>query len=404
MTIEEILQQVKDKNIDLQEAERLILSLKSKPESPGASTPKADHETKTEKSLIDKLVNKDELKKTVDAFMQEYLSKDGLKASIGKLTESFFEGTKANLKVSEGSMPTGDLKQVFVSSPIGEIEVSRSSDDQIHYEVWANDVESWQITPRAKDNAFHLEAESSLSSRKHMRMGESLFIALSLPQNLKLTVEGKSVSVDASGLIGDIEIESLSGDVDLENCEGALSVELASGDIAVENHAGDLYLNTKSGDVSIAASKVQGKVKTLSGDLELESSSGNIAFYSLSGDCEVEGFQGKLFVESKSGDLSTNNVYGDFECKLMSGDIEVENEKPVSEGTYVLYTTSGDVSVNIPATSSVAVKLQTVSGDHSIEVPEERTLPHNNREITLGDGKCDVLLRSVSGNVSLELE
>jgi len=202
--------------------------------------------------------------------------------------------------------------------------------------------------------------------------------------NIELYVP-RGASVDLRTREGDISVEkiakaklrSMNGSFSIRNVNGSVQAEATSGDIALDDSSGSITLNALSGSIDVRNVKSIEPVDSMSA-------------VSLSGDVTLENTN-FLRVEghSNSGDVM---LFG----KLIKG------------STYSLRSTSGDVTIIIPAASSFRVEAYVLHGGEIIcDFPI--TKPTNNKPLkdttklvgTHGTGDSTLILISVSGTIHL---
>lgn len=205
---------------------------------------------------------------------------------------------------------------------------------------------------------------------------------------LNLTDELNEVRVETAS--GDIEVleaeadhfklHTRSGDVGVSDCEGSLWIKTQSGDIDIEECETDqIVLSSTSGDIDIKEVKAEElSAKSTSGEIEVELEEAEmVSLTSVSGDIEFEGYAAQLKLSSTSGDIEVNGV-----C-LEAMKIE---------------TISGDVEVTFKDCTGLQGIIETCSGDIDIDLDGVSGRSHH---FTWGDGSTKVLLKTVSGDISI---
>lgn len=221
-----------------------------------------------------------------------------------------------------------------------------------------------------------------------------------------------------------IRLSSTSGYVEADDisCEEA-SLSATSGDILVESlESSQSSLSTTSGDVQVQRLEgVRAGVSTTSGDIFIGEAMGELTVSSCSGDQEVERIQGNLSMASTSGELMAGSVNGSLSMSSTSGDIRVKaltgtGEFHTVSGEILAYveawkgdiraeSTSGDVSLILPAGSGGRVELHTVSGDISTGFDDQLSYnaKRNQANGTVGtEPLYDISISTTSGEICIE--
>jgi hypothetical protein len=141
---------------------------------------------------------------------------------------------------------------------------------------------------------------------------------LTVPRDVKLTVESSSGNVTVSGVTGGAEVKSSSGDVEMHDVSGPLRLESSSGDLEADGlTATSVTTRSSSGsatlDFTVAPQSVD--AKTSSGDLSIQIPSGEESY--------------KVDTKTSSGDESANvkidpNATRTIQAKTSSGDVSIE--------------------------------------------------------------------------------
>jgi Toastrack DUF4097 len=157
----------------------------------------------------------------------------------------------------------------------------------------------------------------------------SAHLIVRVPAHSAVTATLVSADFKVSGLLGDLQLQSVSGEVRGE-VGGNLRVGSVSGNVHVNaRSARSLAVKTVSGDISVGGGSGETDVSTVSGTIEVQegtqsrahfkSVSGDVtASLGLSGDAQVDG-------ESVSGDISfkfAEPPSADFDVQSFSGDIK----------------------------------------------------------------------------------
>lgn len=157
------------------------------------------------------------------------------------------------------------------------------------------------------------------------------------------------------------------GSLELDVPRGATVVlKVRSGDVEVAD-VGEARIETLDGDVDVRNVAKGVEVSSISGTIFLKNSSGRVSVKSISGDVEVADARtldaGEDFsAKSVSGDVNLDRVeHARVEAGSVSGDVLMTG--PLARaGSYTFKSTSGDVTLTLPADSSFRVNARVVSG------------------------------------------
>jgi DUF4097 and DUF4098 domain-containing protein YvlB len=141
---------------------------------------------------------------------------------------------------------------------------------------------------------------------------------LTVPRDLKLTIESNSGNVTLSGFDGGAEVKTSSGDINVHDVGGPVQLESSSGDVEADGlTATSVTARSSSGSATLDFS-------TAPQSVDAKSSSGDVAIRIPSGD---ESY--KVDTKTSSGDESANvkidpNATRTIQAKTSSGDVTIE--------------------------------------------------------------------------------
>jgi len=173
-------------------------------------------------------------------------------------------------------------------------------------------------------------------------------IELTVKDGVRLDIENSSGDVYVTGLEAeDFEIEATSGDITLKRITANLEVETSSGDISINELVGELEIESTSGDQEIYNANGNIDSRASSGDLTVSDFRGELVLEATSGDIDIRGGVGTVSVRTSSGNIDGNDIEltGDAYFKATSGNIEIEFENDLSDLSFDLTATSGDLDV-----------------------------------------------------------
>lgn len=163
-------------------------------------------------------------------------------------------------------------------------------------------------------------------------------IELSVPRDSVVTLQINEGHVELSG-VAEARVRTLTGDVDVSGVSRLVEVSCMSGDISLSDSAGRVQLRTVSGDVEVS-------------NLRAAQPDDDLFAGSTSGDITIEGVRhSRVTGTTTSGDVLLSGV-------LARG------------GSYELKTTSGDVTLALPADASFRVNARVIaSGEIVTDFP-----------------------------------
>ncbi len=168
-----------------------------------------------------------------------------------------------------------------------------------------------------------------------------------------------------------------------------------------------LSVNTVSGDVQVEASPGEARVESVSGDLHLRLDTSKTHAETVSGDLDLQGrINGEVSVETVSGHIVLRaEKPSDIDVSAVSGNAELRTGLAPG-GQLKAESTSGDLTLMLPAASSARLQLSSFSGtirsdSGNVEMPEHG--PGASLNTRLGRGDASVTLESFSGDVNVKL-
>ncbi len=198
-------------------------------------------------------------------------------------------------------------------------------------------------------------------------------LEITVPMHASVAVHGVSAVTDIKGVAGHrLSVNSVSGKVQVEANPGEVRVESVSGDLHMHLDTSKTHVETVSGDVDL-----QGRIN---GEVSIETVSGHIALRA-----------------EKPGDVDVSVVSGDADLRtgLAQG------------GQLKAQSTSGDLTLMLPATSSAQLQLNSFSGTIRSDSGNVETADRGSGEslkAKIGRGDASVTLESFSGDVRVKLE
>ncbi len=187
--------------------------------------------------------------------------------------------------------------------------------------------------------------------------------------------------------------------------EMALDLETGSGDVRV---AGDLagqraVLHTGSGDVAVHGAADSLAVRSGSGDvvLDLERPVDRVSVRTSSGDVRLDGGTTHAEVATSSGDVHARDLTGGAMLSSSSGDIVATWTALAVAARVEVHTSSGDVTLAMPAGAVLAGEIRTGSGGIASTFPGAVDRHGHDLQLAGGSGAALLDVRTGSGDVSL---
>ncbi len=239
--------------------------------------------------------------------------------ALGACWASAAAGPPQTWKFNAGSSP-----RVRVENIAGTIKVQPSTDGAVSVEATKRGgdlAEQNKVVVEARTDGQGVQVRvccGPCAERDHQDCHKvEVDFVIRTPGSSRLSLNGVSTDVFASGIAGDHEISTVSGDVTVSGAR-ALKLNTVSGDAKVDN-ATSLNLTTVSGDLK--ASGVLGETH----------------FHSVSGDAEWRGVCGpgcRIDAETTSGDLRVAvgpSASFDLDYQSRSGDFQDDIGTTVSD-------------------------------------------------------------------------
>lgn len=198
---------------------------------------------------------------------------------------------------------------------------------------------------------------------------------ITVPANLDVTIHGWSTDADLTGIDGQVDADSSSGNLHLNGISGALQLSTSSGNIVVTDARSEVSAHTSSGDIGVTGAQ---------GEVNAHTSSGNIDIHQLNGPVNLSTSSGNITLEQAS-------ISGQDQLQTSSGNINFSGTLD-PHGTYQMSASSGDITLNLPASSAFLLSTSTSSGDidNAFSTPSTGSAPY-----------ATLTLKTSSGNITL---
>jgi hypothetical protein len=243
--------------------------------------------------------------------------------------------------------PVAAGEVVRISNPNGRTVVRAGSGGEARVTATKRYTAGQQPEARLTPGANGLLLEALPARSRSFFLGRSVVdFVVELPAATPLTIEAASGDIDASGLLGAVQVNTASGDVTLSSLSGPVTVQTISGDQRLTDLTGETRINTTSGEVRASGLVHLREATSVSGDLRLSG------------------------IVTESGTVKT---------------------------------TSGEVTARFVPTSAVRVEVTTVSGDIRVQGLTLGDQQRGRRSLTgvLGAGAGVLRIETTSGDVTL---
>ncbi|MCP4573775.1 MAG: DUF4097 domain-containing protein [bacterium] len=240
-------------------------------------------------------------------------------------------------------------------------------------------------------------------SGKGLEMWADLEIAV--PAGSELIVKLGAGEAHASGVRGDVVLDTHSGAVSGHDIDGNFTGDTGSGSVEIENVEGDVLADTGSGSV---------KVRDVRGEVSVDTGSGGVSVDDAKGDkVHVDTGSGSvhldqitcenLHVDTGSGKVVARGVKTDqARIDTGSGSVVLELDE-MGSGRFVIDTGSGGIELALPKNASARIEADTGSGRVRNRI-EDADVDHQEKDeilMSVGDGDARVTLDAGSGSITI---
>ena len=232
----------------------------------------------------------------------------------------------------------------------------------------------------------------------------SVYYELLVPDSTHFRVETTSGNVEIRDFNGSLEVRTVSGDIAVTEARSSVKCRTISGDIYLKNISGDTELKTTSGEITVQDLAGAFEAESVSGDLNLKNIIGNVDLKTTSGEIEVRKLKGSFEAGSVSGDVDVESFSNadEIEIETVSGDISLEGIL-LPNGSYTLGSHSGDIRLEIPASSDFELQTRTSSGDMDcdFELKVSGKIDRKQLQGIVGKGGSSLNISTFSGDIRI---
>jgi len=205
-------------------------------------------------------------------------------------------------------------------------------------------------------------------------------------------------SVEATGIEGELVVESRVGEVSVDRIGGPCTVTTGGGDVRIgevrgrlrcltgggkitlKTVRGDAVLETYGGDIVVGEVGRGVRAQTAAGNIRVRLAGGAVTAITGGGEVAIEKAGGTVTVRNLAGPVQLGAAQGGFECQSASGGIRLSSvtgpmRVSTSLGSIVadltgahlgdsfLATTGGDITVVIPSNQGVTIRAENRMAD-----------------------------------------
>jgi DUF4097 and DUF4098 domain-containing protein YvlB len=231
-------------------------------------------------------------------------------------------------------------------------------------------------------------------------------LEIRVPDGAEFVIYHGVGDLNASGIEGEVTLDTSSGRVNVDGVDGSLLVDTGSGAVSVRNSHGEVTVDTGSGHVDISDSDGDSLlVDTGSGQVTLSSLrfSGNVNVDTGSGRVTLEDVEGDEFViDTGSGRVNASGLRAEaVSIDTGSGSVELELTE-MGGGNFEIDTGSGGITLALPSNASAKVHAESNSGV-DLQLDDAKNVRQDDDEIdfVVGGGNARVNLETGSGRVKI---
>jgi DUF4097 and DUF4098 domain-containing protein YvlB len=278
--------------------------------------------------------------------------------------------------MAQSELRAENVNSVSIEGSFCDVEITKGSDVYFKGVIMGNgDDDLYEFETRIEGEQLVIKVNKRRN--EWMTNISKSLIELTVPDNVPVSVRNSS---------GDIRIEDVSArEYYLQATSGSITAEDIGGQLEVKATSGDIRINNLGGD--------RHEIQTTSGGIEIDQVKGDVVFQATSGDVMITGMTGNLRGKTTSGEMELNNITGGIELQATSGDIEGVNMNITSDSEFK--TTSGEIEIRLAsALTNYSFDIDTSSGD--IEVGSRSA----EDEYYEKSGQIWIRAKATSGDVS----
>jgi len=232
------------------------------------------------------------------------------------------------------------------------------------------------------------------------RRSIELDLTVAVPARARIEGETARGDFDAVGLSQALSIVTTSGDVELSGLTGPARVQCTSGDVTLRDLAQSIVVRVTAGDVDAANLQGPLTVRATSGDVSANDVRGGARIETSTGDVEVHGLIGPVLVSTSAGEITLEGASADS-CVLETASGDIAAALTTAPRLVQIRSSSGTVSLDLPAGAGGALDLQTGSGSIQVKSALQVEIMNRNRLTGRLGGTGSVAVRTSSGDITL---
>lgn len=197
-----------------------------------------------------------------------------------------------------------DSAQIQIENMRGQVTLTASADRSVSVTGTLDPLaERFEFEQRG--NTLYIVVKMP-SDRRSWNDEPGSDLRITIPANTTTNFAGVSSNISASGIVGDLALETISGDVEVDNSQGSLRLSSISGDVESRGNTGTANFQTVSGEVSDRQSTyTEAKFASVSGEVEVDVDAKRVSVEAVSGDIELRlAATEQLQIRAVSGDIS----------------------------------------------------------------------------------------------------
>ncbi len=201
------------------------------------------------------------------------------------------------------------------------------------------------------------------------------------------------------------------GDLSIRSTDGKL---LRFADPRATNLIGTedkkIYVSSQGNDlgIEVPAKVISMEIALRGGDLKVQDLRSELAANVAGGDMEILRATGNIQASVDGGDVHLADIQpGEVEARTDSGDIYLNILRAAEEGSIVLSSESGDISLFLPPDSRCQISASAPGGEIEHNLPPESVESADEAEknvsAKLNDGGIDIVLSTETGDISIKI-
>jgi hypothetical protein len=249
-------------------------------------------------------------------------------------TKAYAQAHQGVVTTSEHQLefPRQDIKEVFLSSAIGNISVKRAIGSAILLQYIVTASASDTDAANRKREAVKVEGQvnngrlsivSTAAGRSIDRHSITIDYVLHIPDAVKLGIESEDGSVHVNGIRGDVDVATVSGMLEIVDVEGTLSVKSSYGSTYLSDISGNIGLVNRSSDANIDHIKGNIVVDSQSGRSFISRIEGEVKGNTEYGPVYLREITGAVQMKSRVSDMQLDHIRGNIKITADSGEIKL---------------------------------------------------------------------------------